>query len=99
MSNKLLTAAFLTLMSSGCIMYGDGYGYDGSDVDYAAPGDVTFSWRLAGGLCSDDPSVRSVHIRIPGETLQNDGVFPCSSAGFMGITLHDFYPGSYSFTI
>jgi hypothetical protein len=43
--------------------------------------------------------VSSVHIQIPGEALQNDGYFPCLVAGYPGVVLHDFEPGTYSFSI
>jgi len=91
--NKLLTAAFLTLLSSGCVLYP----YD--HESYGAPGDVTFSWTLAGAYCNEVPDVKGVYVHIPGETLANDGFYPCQASGFSGITLYDFDPGSYAFTL
>ena len=43
--------------------------------------------------------VKGVNIRIPGEILANGGRYDCTTAGVDGITLHDFAPGRYDFTI
>jgi hypothetical protein len=88
--NKKPFIPFLLLASlSGCVIANQSGYY----------GDVTFSWTFAGLQCSSVPQVASVHIRIPGEVLQNDGVFPCSTSGFSGITLRDFSPGTYDSSI
>jgi hypothetical protein len=98
--NKILTAAFLAAtLSTGCVMYVPG-DYD-PEVDYvpANPGDVTFHWTFASQLCNEVPEVKSVYIHIPGETLQNDGVYPCTAGGFAGIVLFGFEGGSYTYTV
>lgn len=56
-------------------------------------------WSFDGQSCAQESLVDSVHIVIPGESLDNDGVFPCSVRGVDGIVLHDFAPGRYSFSI
>lgn len=62
-------------------------------------GDVRFLWNFAGLTCGQAPEVQSVRITIPGETLANAGVYPCSSAGTDGVQLLDFAAGTYAFTI
>jgi hypothetical protein len=79
----------LVLSLSGCLIgYGSGH-----------PGDVSVSWRFSGLTCADAPQVASVVIRVEGEILANGGVFPCQTPGQVGVVLHDFYPGYYSFSI
>lgn len=98
--NSRALGSFLVLLSmSGCAIYGDGYGGGGRGVRGGRPGNVQFTWSFVGLTCSDVPEVRSVAIQIDGEVLQNDGIFPCSSNGYPGILLHDFAPGTYSFTV
>lgn len=63
------------------------------------PGDVTFLWSFYGLSCSQDPNIDEVHIIIPGESLDNDGYYPCRVNGTDGIVLHNFAPGTYSFSI
>src|SRR5687768_3558018 len=88
--NKLLRIGFLSLLAlfQGCIYYGDG----------ARSGDVTFYWTFWGDSCAD-AGVESVKITIAGEPLEDNGYYPCLNAGAPGITLHDFRPGTYSYTI
>ena len=97
-------ATFLvaTLVSTGCVIHtggGGGGGAGGGGGGTALPGNVTFQWSFGGGTCAQNPSVASVQITIPGQTLQNSGVYPCLSNNFPGIVLHDFAAGTYSFTI
>lgn len=89
--------ALLSLMSltQGCIIIGDG-GPDPVPVDLP---DVTFSWYFGGKTCLETPEVETVRIRIPGETLKNNGEYPCRQESFDGITLLDFYDGSYPYTV
>src|SRR5438552_1748277 len=73
-----LAAAALSLTGSGCVIYGGGGGGGaGGGGGRLNPGDATFTWTLAGGSCSDFPNVNKVIISIPGESLQNGGVFGC----------------------
>ncbi len=105
--NLRTIATFLlaTFISTGCVIHtggGGGGGGSGGGVGGgggALVGNVTFQWTFAGGTCSQNPAVASVHITIPGQTLQNSGVYSCLSNNFPGIVLHDFSPGTYSFTI
>ena len=63
------------------------------------PGNVTFAWSFDGYSCDRDREIQEVHIRIPGESLENRGYYPCSANGYDGVTLYDFYPGTYDFDI
>ncbi len=64
-------------------------------------GNVTFLWTFGGQPCAIVPSVTSVSIQIPGHTLDNNGVYGClnGSPSTAGITLLNFGPGTYQFTI
>jgi hypothetical protein len=63
-------------------------------------GDVDFLWTFDGRSCATVRDfVQSVRITIPGQTLANNGYFPCSTSGVDGIRLLDFAPGSYGFTL
>jgi hypothetical protein len=89
MNTKTL-ALFLSVTSlSGCVISGNG--------PYS--GNVQFTWSFAGLTCSSVPQVASVAITIPGEILENNGVYPCLTNNYPGIVLHDFLPATYSFTI
>src|SRR5215467_10539722 len=89
MNTKTLVL-FLSLASlSGCVVKDNG--------PYS--GNVTFTWTFGGLTCSNLPQIRSVAINIPGEVLDNNGVYPCLTSNYPGIVLHDFYPGTYNFTI
>jgi hypothetical protein len=63
------------------------------------PGNVTFLWTFGGRRCDQAREIYGVNITIPGEPLANNGRFACSTAGVDGITLHDFAPGTYNFTL
>src|SRR6185295_15906980 len=88
--NTKLAIPFLAILAfaQGCIINGHGKN----------PGDVTFSWTFYGQSCSA-AGVASVHITIPGETLENGGVYQCVSNSYQGIVLHDFAGGSYTYSI
>lgn len=64
-----------------------------------SPGNVTFLWTFNGQTCAQVRAIANVKITIPGQALQNDGVYPCSSNGTAGIVLNDFNGGLYSYTI
>ena len=90
MNRKLLLSLFALLpLASGCVVFGGG----------GSIGDVTFTWSFQGKSCAQVPDVAKVYIQIPGETLESSGVYPCTSSGYPGIVLHNFLPGTYSFTI
>jgi hypothetical protein len=91
MNLKILTAFLAVSLSSSCVIV--------SNNNNPKPGDVTFTWTFAGYNCSQVPAVSSVVITIPGETLQNNGVYPCLANNYPGIELHNFAPKTYSFTI
>lgn len=95
-----LLAAFLCLvLSTGCIINNNEHDHD-TDPQ---PGDVSFLWSFSGGSsvgrCAGVPDVKSVRIIIPGQTLANGGIHPCTSAGVDGVILRDFAPGTYSYTL
>ena len=88
--NTKTVALFLVVSSlSGCVINGNG----------SYSGNVQFTWTLGGLTCSNVPQVTTIAINIPGEVLQNNGVFPCLTNNYPGIVLHDFLPGTYRFTI
>lgn len=101
--NVRFLAAFLCLATlSGCIIHDHD---DGPCCGNPPPsghlrsGDVTFLWTLQGQRCADQPQVKGVNIRIPGERLANSGRYACSTGGVDGITLHDFQPGTYNYEL
>ena len=89
--NTKLSFPFLAILAlaQGCIIVGPGGPNSGN---------VTFAWTFLQASCSY-AGVASVHITIPGETLDNNGVYACNSNGYDGIVLHDFAPGQYIYTI
>src|SRR5437868_8340473 len=89
--NTKLAIPFLAVLAlaQGCIVHGP---------PGPSAGDVTFSWTFYGQSCSA-AGVANVHINIPGETLENGGVYPCVSNSYQGIVLHNFAGGSYTYTI
>jgi hypothetical protein len=89
MNTKTLALFLLVTSLSGCVVNRNG----------SYSGNVQFTWTLGGLTCSNVPQVTSIAINIPGEVLQNNGVFPCLTNNYPGIVLHDFLPGTYSFTI
>ena len=102
MNSRILVAFLVAGSMSGCVIYGGGSGGGGGGgggLPPASAGDVTFQWTLDGAACSSFPDVVSVRISIPGEPLQNAGVFSCLVNGYPGVVLHDFAPGGYNFTV
>lgn len=64
------------------------------------PGDITFTWTFNGGRgCATVPDVTQVAINIPGQSLQNGGVYGCVNAGTAGIKLLNFRAGRYNYTV
>jgi hypothetical protein len=89
MNHKILFSLIALTTVSGCAITDQG----------AYGGDVTFAWTFAGQQCAAVPEVSSVQIIIPGEVIQNNGVFPCLVSNYPGIILQNFAPGDYAFTI
>lgn len=87
---SMMVAAAAVMSASGCICVTNG----GS-----SRGDVTFLWTFNGNACAVVPNVTQVTIQIPGQTLQNGGIYPCVTSGTAGITLLDFRAGTYSYSI
>lgn len=94
--NKLLITSFLAVFAfgQGCIINQYGGGGDGRD-----PGDITFFWTFQGEMCDAVPQVANVRVTIPGESLDNDGVYGCLNGEYAGITLHDFVGGNYEYVL
>ncbi len=91
-ANRVVTGlAAMFLLLSGCVIAGGGGG--------GSRGDVTFLWSFNSASCAAVPDVTQVTITIPGQTLANGGVYACDSGGTDGITLLNFGPGTYSYTI
>jgi hypothetical protein len=103
MKLRLLPLLLAAVFGSGCIV----------QHDATQPGDplsstlnnggggyanITFAWSFDGRSCAQ-ASVETVVITMPGEQLQNAGRFACSSGTQDGITLTNFYPGSYPYTV
>ncbi len=65
----------------------------------ARPGHISLTWNFDGRTCLEVPEVKWVRVILPGERLENDGYFPCNTAGIDGIKLLNFQPGSYNFTV
>ena len=86
MSSRLLFVLFcIASVSTGCIVK-DEDGCDNCNPPPPPPpalrGDVTFLWTFAGGLrCDQVREVWGVNVTIPGEQLQNNGKYDCSTAG------------------
>ncbi|MFO0594156.1 MAG: hypothetical protein U0228_02595 [Myxococcaceae bacterium] len=62
-------------------------------------GDISFTWTLNGRSCAMAQDVTQVVVQMPGQTLQNNGVYGCTNGGSNGIKLLNFRPGTYSYTI
>lgn len=90
LSTSLLAVALVGLLGSGCII---------NSTPTGRRGDITLTWDFAGRPCLQTPEVVQVFINIPGEALQNNGVYGCNNGGTDGIRLLNFRPGIYSFTI
>ncbi len=86
--NARLWVAFLAVMgSTGCIVVA-GSGGTGGGGGSRRPGDVTFTWSFAGKECNQASEVKSVKITIPGQSLENAGVYPCSQAGVSDVYIN-----------
>ena len=70
-------------------------------VQPLSPGNITFLWTFGdGNSCASLAGiVSSVQVSIPGEPLQNNGNYPCDTAGSQGIEVDDFTGGDYAYTI
>ncbi|MDP3504060.1 MAG: hypothetical protein Q8S33_27225 [Myxococcales bacterium] len=62
-------------------------------------GHLTLLWTFNGQGCASVPQVTNMRVTIPGLTLENNGVYPCTSAGTDGITLLNFVLGTYAVTV
>jgi hypothetical protein len=100
--NARFLATFLCLawLGTGCIIVGGDDDCDTCEPTPTRRGNVTFLWTLDQHPCSAvSDFVEGVHITIPGETLDSNGYYPCNANAVDGITLYNFQPGSYGFTV
>lgn len=88
--SKFAVAAAAALAFSSCII---------TTTPTGLNGDITFTWTFAGRRCFEVPEVARVVVQIPGQVLQNEGVFDCTTGGTAGIRLLNFRPGTYSYTL
>ena len=88
LSNVIALAAVMS--ASGCICVTTPTGING---------DITFKWSFNGRTCMQSQELSQIVVRIPGQTLQNGGVYPCTTANVDGIKLLNFRPGTYNYTI
>lgn len=94
MRTRLLLLAAAAVALSGCVIH------DHNNVPPAGvPGNVNVTWSFSDGTACGTNGVDHVRITIPGESLANGGVYPCTVAGTPGIQLQDFAAGSYSYSI
>lgn len=96
--NRRYAPSFLAvclLALSGCVVSND----PPPQQRAPQPGNVNFTWSLAGRTCAENTHIAEIRIRIPGESLATGGIYPCAPNGTMGIILHDFRGGNYSYTI
>ncbi|MEW5739769.1 MAG: hypothetical protein AB1938_12635 [Myxococcota bacterium] len=84
---SLAVAAAAVMSGSGCVC-----------VTGTLPS-VNFLWTFNGKTCAQAPEVASVTVRIPGQTLGNDGVYSCNNGGVDGIQLTDFRRGTYNYEV
>jgi hypothetical protein len=83
--------AVTAVLTSGCVF---------TNTPSRSPGDITFTWTFNNGRgCSTVPDVTQIQITIPGQSLQNGGVYGCVNAGTAGIKLLNFRGGEYSYTV
>ncbi|MBX7113478.1 MAG: hypothetical protein K1X64_04020 [Myxococcaceae bacterium] len=92
MKARIAAAALSVLMGTGCIVVNGSGGGTGSS------GDITMLWSFGGKTCTQ-AGVTSVQITMPGVTLEDNGVLPCSARGTQGGVLEKFKAGTYTFTI
>ncbi len=85
---SILAAALVS--TTGCIF---------TTTPSGNPGDITFTWRFGNRQCFEVPEVTQIAVQIPGQTLENQGVFGCLNANSAGIKLLGFKAGTYSYTI
>jgi hypothetical protein len=97
MNVRLLPLVLVALAMPACFYEhhtlgpSDGLNYDGT-------ASITFSWSFGGRSCAQ-AGISSVVVSIPGQWVQNDGNFSCTTSNYDGITLTSFLPGSYSYTV
>ena len=87
-----IIAAVALMSSTGCV-------FSNTPTPTGRSGDITFTWQFAGRQCFEVPEVVQVAVSIPGQTLQNNGVYGCLNANAGGIKLLNFRAGTYSYTI
>ena len=85
-----ILAATALVSTTGCIF---------TTTPLGTPGDITLTWRFGNRQCFEVPEVTQIAVQIPGQTLENNGVFGCLNANTAGIKLLNFQAGTYSYTV
>lgn len=83
--------ASVVMATSGCVCV--------TNPQQGNSGDIIFTWNFNGQGCALVPDVTQVAVQIPGQTLQNDGVYGCVNSGTAGIKLLNFRAGTYDYVI
>lgn len=97
--NLKLASTFLAVglvALSGCVVQNDP---QPNPQPGLRAGNVNFTWSLAGRTCAENTHIAEIRITIPGESLDSGGIYPCAPNGTMGIILHDFRGGTYTYRI
>ncbi len=87
---NIAVAALFLVASSGCVVVSNGGN---------KPHNITFLWTFGGRTCGQVGGVTRVKVTIPGQSLENGGVYSCTSTGTDGITLLNFKQGAYTYTL
>lgn len=88
--NLAVVALFLAV-SSGCVVV--------KNNPKPHNGNITLLWSFGGSKCFQVQGVTRVHIVMPGQTLAQSGIYPCTANNTDGVTLLNFAPGTYPYTI
>lgn len=86
---SVATLAAFVMASSGCVCVNN----------TGRSGDIIFTWNFENSACMAVPDITQVTVQIPGQTLQNNGVYGCNNSGTDGIKLLNFRAGTYTYTI
>lgn len=89
---KLAVTGLALMAASGCVCVTHGGGGGGGSTS----GNVTLLWTFGGHKAFEVTSVTKVVVTIPGQTLQNGGVYLPTNGSADGIVLLNFKSGTYT---